>query len=202
VTRLLSVAVAVAMALLMAACGGDDGGNSSSVGSESASYEVDLPEGWEEASDAEKEEAAAFAGAVVDDATGGEDIEGVAVTSLWANGDLNDLSTPNVIVIREPLPAGLDFDEFVETSNKNIEALFGEALTSDIAEGDPIEVAGEPAPAFDYEATFDGVRQAKRVVFISRGDEAFTLTLSSPPEDAEAAATDLDEIMATWEWTD
>ena len=39
-------------------------------------------------------------------------------------------------------------------------------------------------------------------MFIDRGDQAYTLTLSSPPEDADAAAADLDEILATWEWTD
>ena len=199
--RFLSVALAVATALLMAACGDDDEGGSS-VGSESASYEVDLPEGWEEASDEEKEEAAALAGVVVDDATGGEGIEGVAVTSFWANGDLNDVATPNIIVIREPVPGGLDFDEFVDISNQNIRAIFGDALTSEIVEADPIDVAGEPAPTFDYDASFTGVDQAKRVVFIDRGDQAYTLTLSSPPEDADAVAADLDEILATWEWTD
>lgn len=201
-TRLLAFTLAFALALVLVACGDDEDGGTSSVGSESATYEVDLPGGWEEASEDEKSEAATLAGAVVDDATGGEEVEGVAVTSLWANGSLSELATPNIIVIREPIPGGLDFDGFVDISNQNIEALFGEALTSEIIEADPVDVAGEPAPTFDYDASLNGVDQSKRVIFIERGEQAFTLTLSSPPEGAEAAASDLDEIAATWEWTD
>ncbi|HYH61218.1 MAG TPA: hypothetical protein VD766_05080, partial [Solirubrobacterales bacterium] len=138
-TKLL--ALAVAAALLMTACGDDDDGGSS-VGSESASYEVDLPEGWEEASEEAKEQAASLAGAVVDGATGGEGIDGVAVTSLWLGGELNDPETPSIIVIREPIPEGLDFDQFVDVSNQNIRTLFADSLTGEIAEAEPVDLAG------------------------------------------------------------
>jgi len=200
-TRLLAVALALAMALLVAGCGDDDDGGST-VSSESASYGVDLPDGWDEASDTEKELAASAAGAVVDDATGGEGVEGIAVTSFLGQGDLADPTTTSIIVVREPIPGGLDFDEFVEISNSNIKTLFADALTSEIVEAEPIDIAGEPAPTFDYEATLQGEDFAKRVVFIERDDQAFSLTLSSLPEDAETAAADLDEIAASWEWTD
>lgn len=195
-------ALAIAAALLLAACGDDDDGGSSSVGSESASYEVELPDGWAEASEEDKERAASLAGAVVDGATGGEGIEGVAVTSLWVGGEFNDSESPNIIVIREPIPEGLDFDQFVDISNQNIRTLFADSLAGEIVEADPVDVAGEPAPTFDYEASLGGIDQAKRVMFIERGDAAYTLTLSSPPEDAKSAAADLDEIAASWEWTD
>lgn len=197
-SRVIAVVLACAVALAASSCGGDE----PSVSSESASYDVDLPEGWTEASDADKEQAAQQVGGVVDDATGGEGIEGIAVTSLWSDGDLTDPEMPNIIVIREPIPSGIEFDQFVEVSNENIRSLFGDALSGDIVEADPVDIVGEPAPTFDYQAKLGGFTLAKRIVFLERGDQAFAITLSSKPADAASAAADLDEIAASWEWAD
>jgi hypothetical protein len=201
--RLLALSAALAALFAGAGCGDDDddGGNGSFVSSSDAPYTVTLPEGWTEPGAGQKELVAAQIGARVESAADQElDIPGVTLTSYWSEGDPSP-ERPSAIVIREPVPSGLSDDEFVQQSIRNAEQIFGDALTEPITPVNGVELAGEAAQAFDYTAAIDATL-AKRVVFAIRNGEAYTLTLTSTPDAFDGAASDLDEILASWSWNE
>lgn len=190
---------ALAGALLLAGCGDDD--DEPLIGVSDAPYEVTLPAGWSEGTDEEKAQLGLQAGAAFEQAAGGEvDVEDVGVTSLWLRGEPT-LNTPSAVVIREPVPEGLDPGQFVSVSLANAERAFANQLVAGPRKAPYSTVAGEPAPTFDYRIRFGTRELAKRAVFIIRDEVAYTLTLTSTPPDFQQAAAKLDEILATWAWS-
>jgi hypothetical protein len=192
-------AVALLGALLLASCGDDD--DDPLIGVSDAPYEVTLPEGWSEGTDEEKEQLGLQAGAAFEEAAGAEiDVSGVGVTSLWLRGEPAP-ETPSAVVIAEPIPEGFGDEEFVSVSLANAERAFAQQLVAGPRKVTDSPVAGEPAPTFDYRIRFGDRELAKRAVFILRDDTAYTLTLTALPEDFDGAASELDEILATWTWS-
>ena len=196
--RALATLAVVLAATLPSACGEED---EPLIGVAAGPYEVTLPAGWSEGTEAEKDEFGLSAGAAVEEAAGGElDVPGVGLTSLWLKGQVAP-DKPNAIVIREPIPESLDAQRFVTIALANAERAFSSTIVEPFAERDEIEVAGEPARVFDYEIRFGDRSLAKRAVFILHDDVAYTLTMTSTPEDFDEVAAELDEILASWTWT-
>jgi hypothetical protein len=203
VTRARLAALGTALAILFTVgCGGDDddeGDGGSFISSSDAPYEVTLPGGWIEPGDEQKEIIAQSIGAAVEGAADQEvDVPGVTLASFWSEGEPSP-ERPSIIVIREPVTDGASDEQFVQSSLQNAERIFGDALTEPIKPVSGVELGGEELPAFDYTASID-VTLAKRVAFIFRDGEAYTLTLTSPPGGFDRATADLDEILASWTW--
>ena len=160
---------------------------------------VTLPEGWTEPGDDQKELIAQSIGVAVESAADQElDVPGVTLASFWSEGEPSP-ERPSIIVIREPVTEGATDEQFVQSSIRNAERIFGDALTEPIEPVSGVELEGEELPAFDYTASID-VTLAKRVAFTFRDGEAYTITLTSPPGAFDGATADLDEILASWSW--
>lgn len=193
-----ALALLAGVALMPLACGEDD---EPLVGTADAPYEVTLPSGWQEASEEQREAAGVQAGEAFEAAAGQDvDVPNVGVTSLWSRGEFGD-EVPNVIVITEPLPQGISPAQFVTVSIDNAQRAFSAQLIAPPREVEPITVAGEGSRAFDYRVRFGDQELGKRVVFIFREDSVYTLTLTSLPADFRQATAELDEILASWQWS-
>jgi hypothetical protein len=198
-------ALGIALAFLLAGvtgCGDDDdGGGGSFITSSDAPYTVTLPEGWSEPPDEQKELFAQSIGAAVESAADQElDAPGVSLASFWSEGE-PDPERPSIIVIREPVTEGASDEQFVQASIRNAERIFGDALTEPIEPVSGVELEGAELPAFDYTASINAT-QAKRVAFAFRDGQAYTITLTSPPDAFDGATADLDEILASWSWNE
>ena len=148
-----------------------------------------------------KELIAQSIGAAVESAADQElDVSGVTLASFWSEGEPGP-ERPSIIVIREPVPEGASDEQFVQSSIRNAERIFADALTEPIEPVSGVELEGEELPAFDYTARID-VTLAKRVAFAFRDGEAYTITLTSPPGAFDGATADLDEILASWTWNE
>ena len=192
----LAGALAVTLAVALFACGGDD---EPPLNSGAATYDVTLPGRWTERPDEEKQQVAEQAGAEFESAADVEiDIEGIALTSYWTDGE-PAAGAPSVVAVREPPPEGISQDQFVEISLANAGRAFADQLVGDFEPVPDRDVGGEPAPAFDYRLDRGGT-QAKRAVFVFRDDLVFTITLTARSADFEESAADLDEILASWTW--
>jgi hypothetical protein len=201
VTGARLAAIGAALAFLLAGllgCGDDDD-DGSFITSSDAPYSVTLPEGWSEPSDEDKELIAQSIGASVESAADQElDVPGVSLASFWSEGEPSP-ERPSIIVIREPVPEGASDEQFIQASLRNAERIFGDALTEPITPVSGVRIEGEEVPAFDYTASIE-VTLAKRVAFTLRDGEAYTITLTSPPDAFEGATADLDEILTSWTW--
>jgi hypothetical protein len=200
VTRARLAALGTALAVLLAAgCGDDDDDGGSFIGSSEAPYEVTLPDGWIEPGEQHKELIAQSIGAQIESRTDEElDIPGVTLASFWSEGEPSP-ERPSIIVIQEPVPEGASDEQFVQASIRNAERIFGDALTEPITPVNGVELEGQELPAFDYTAKIQ-VTLAKRVAFALRDGQAYTITLTSPPDAFDGATADLDEILASWTW--
>ncbi len=197
--RLAALGAALAVLLAGAAGCGDDDDDGSFIASSDAPYEVTLPEGWTEPGDDQKELIAQSIGVAVESAADQElDVPGVTLASFWSEGEPSP-ERPSIIVIREPVTEGATDEQFVQSSIRNAERIFGDALTEPIEPVSGVELEGEELPAFDYTASIN-VTLAKRVAFTFRDGEAYTITLTSPPGAFDGATADLDEILASWSW--
>ncbi len=193
---LLRAAALALLPVLLVACGDDE----PAVDLAAAPYTVTLPEGWSEGTEAEKAELGLQAGTALEEAAGTElELPEVGLTSLWLRGEAAR-DTPNAVVFREPVPEGLGPAEFVAASLENVLGAFSEQIAEPPEEQPEADVAGEPAPAYDYTIQFGSRTLAKRAVFILHDGFAYTLTLTSPPEQFKRAAAELDEILASWTW--
>jgi hypothetical protein len=162
---------------------------------------VTLPDGWTEPGVEHKELIARSIGAEIESRTAEElDIPGVTLASVWSEGEPSP-ERPSIIVIREPVPEEASAEQFVQASIRNAERIFGNALTEPITPVNGVELEGQELPAFDYTATID-VTLAKRVAFALRDGQAYTITLTSPPDAFDGATADLDEILASWSWNE
>ena len=196
--RRSALVAAAALVFAVSGCGEDE---ESFVTAAEGPYTVELPEGWNEPNQDLKRRMAESVGARVESEAGQDlDIPDVTLTSFWSHGDPEELN-PNAIVIREPLPAGVERDRFARVSLQSAERIFGSRLLEGPSEVQGLEVAGESAPAFDYEIELEQTL-AKRTLFAFRGEWAYTLTLTSSPEEFDGAVSDLDEILASWTWAE
>jgi hypothetical protein len=192
---------ALAAAALVAGCG-DDEDSAPEIGVSAAPYEVTLPDGWREGTEEEKEQLGLQAGAAVEEAAGEElELPDVGLTSLWLRGE-PALDTPSAVVIREPIPDGVEPERFVSVSLENAERAFADQLVGATRQAPDSTVAGEAAPTYDYRIRFGNRELAKRAVFIIRDGDAYTLTLTTTPPDFDGATAELDEILASWTWSD
>ena len=199
--RVIGATALVALSLpLLAGCGDDEGGESDGGPASAPSFEAELPSGWSEGGDEALETAtnAATLGAAstlgVD--PGELNIEAEAV---WLDDGSEGAFTTNVNVLAEEIPPELGEDNYVDASLGTVDAL---PEVSDFKELDPVEIDGDPAEQVVYEAAPSGATLRFRSIALVHDGEGFNITLTAAAEAFDAASAELDDIVASWQWTD
>jgi len=173
-----SLTAAIAVALLIPACGGADdrgGGGREAQGSQ---YTVSLPDGWRDSTD--------------DDAA---DEVPVKFDRLFTGDRVEDF-TVNANVIDEPKPDA-DIEEIVAAGQKQLE---GGSGATDLSPPDKREL-GEDS-AFSYTYTLeraDRTLRGEQVVAVHE-ERLYTVTLTTPAEAFEEQQAEFQEILDSWEW--
>ena len=173
-------AAAVAATVALAACG-DPGGSAS-----------ELPEGWVEGGDDERELAQNAA-----ELASGTDVEVVSV--YIDERTAGSGFATNVNVISEEVSDDVDLAEYEEIA---LEGLRKGGFEGVEAAGDG-EIAGEEARFVEYAAPEDSPVQIKvQLAIVIRDDTGYAFTLTAANDEFDAASRDFDEILRNWEWSD
>lgn len=186
--RILALLV-VALALLAAGCGEDDGGNGGGGGGGGSAeaeagdvsgtgYTLDTPEGWRDGTDEAK--------------TGAINFDLVLV------GERRDEFTANVNILREKPRAEVSVDELAEAYRPQLEGLGAKDIERDA----DLEVGGDPALVHDYSLSQQGRNLRGRQVAVPREGYIYTTTLTTTAPDFEDDATDFEQMLSSWRWTD
>jgi hypothetical protein len=195
--------LAAAIAVGFGGCGVDIdfGGDDNDVSGAAGPYTAQAPQGWDEASEAERAEVGGQSLDAVEASSGEQvTIDDIGVTSLWA-ADRDDPMSPSIVVFREPVPAGMGGNQFIDVSLANARRAFGDSLLGSMQPGDPVEVDGEPAETYDYRVGAGDGDRRNRAAFIFHGDDAYTLTMSAPEEEFAEAERALAGVLDSWRWT-
>lgn len=145
-------------------------------------FEVDVPAGWEDAMD------------LVDPGELAEDEAPGIVLALKDTQQADDFYT-NIVITREEYISNL-----TAAVEQTAEDLAGEDGEYELLE--PAEVDGNRAPGYVLTREVDGtdVRQTQR--WVSHDGTLYVVTLSAVEGQDEEAAALLDDLLASWSWTD
>lgn len=143
------------------------------LGSSDGTFEITLPDGWEDALE-----------------LAGDD----AVWAARQTERLDEFHT-NVTVTQEEYVGNL-----TPAVENTAEELAGEDGEYEILE--PAEVDGHSAPGYTLVREVQGVTLNQTQRWISRDGTLHVVTFSAVAAQAEEAAPVLDEILASWTWTD
>ncbi|HSP60902.1 MAG TPA: hypothetical protein VLO09_07560 [Ornithinimicrobium sp.] len=145
-------------------------------------FEVDLPAGWEDAVD------------LVDPGELAADEDPGIVLAVKDTQQADDFYT-NVVITREEYISNL-----TSAVEQTAEELAGEDGEYELLE--PAEVDGNRAPGYVLTREVDGtaVRQTQR--WVSHDGTLYVVTLSAVEGQDEEAGALLDDLLASWSWTD
>lgn len=145
-------------------------------------FEVDVPDGWEDAMD------------LVDPGELAEDDAPGIVLALKDTQQVDDFYT-NVVITREEYISNL-----TSAVEQTAEDLAGEDGEYELLE--PAEVDGNRAPGYVLTREVDGlpVRQTQR--WVSHDGTLYVVTLSAVQAQDEEAAAALEDLLSSWTWTD
>ena len=191
-----AAALAVIGLLFLAGCGDDEGEG----GSVSApSFDAVLPSGWTEGDDSDVDNATELAtqGAATALDISADELN-LEAEAVWFGSEADDFRT-NINVLAEEIPPGLDEDKYVEVALGAVTALPG---IEDLEDLDPTQVDGEDAESIEYAAAPTGQDLRFRAVALVHNGLGFNITVSASESEFDDASDDLDEILASWEWTD
>lgn len=143
------------------------------------SYEIDLPEGWEDAMDLVPEASAEDAGELI-----------MAVRETERKDDYYS----NILVIKDDYVGNLT--SAVEDS---AEEMAGEDGEYEILEAAPVD--GNRAPGYTLVREIDGTELHQTQRWISNDGTLYVVTLTAVPDQTEDAGAALDGILESWNWT-
>jgi len=190
-----AAALAIAGLLFLAGCGEEEGGPVSAP-----SFDAVLPSGWMEGDEGDVDNATELASQGAAATLGVEedqlDLEAEAV---WFYSESEGDFTTNINVLAEGIPPGVGEDNYVETSLGTVSELPGIA---DLEELEPTQVDGEEAESIEYSAAPAGQALKFRAVALVHDGTGFNITATASEDQFDKASEDLDEILASWEWTD
>jgi hypothetical protein len=197
VTARPAAALAIFGLLLVAGCGEDEGEG----GPVSApSFDAVLPAGWTEGDDADVESATNLANQGAAATLGVEEDQlTLEAEAVWFDSEPEWDFTTNINVLAEEIPPSVDVDDYVEISLGTVSQLPG---IDDLEELDPTEVDGDRAESIEYSAAPSGQPLMFRAVALVHEGEGFNVTVTASGDEFDAASEDLDEILASWKWTD
>ena len=192
--EIAGVLVGVAI-MAFAGCGEDDGGPVSAP-----SFDAVLPSGWSEGDDDDLEsiEETAVQGAASAIGVSSDDLV-LEAEAVWFDSETGGSFATNVNVLAEELPAGFDEGDYVDASLGNLEGLPG---IEDFERGPGPDLGGDKTEEVEYSSSAGTGPVRFRALTVVRGETGFTVTLAAAEEDFGEASADLDEIAASWEWTD
>ncbi len=186
-------------AIASAGCGGEQA--DSELASEgAAAYEIELPEGWTEAS---ADQLGALQGTVeaeTNELAEGEFPEFGVTAVYFAPGDAAAAFRPNINVVVKPVPEEVGEEQFFDLLVSNLERLLpgvrleGAPETTSLDGAAAIrgryqQVQGEMA---FYQEYFSAIHEGR----------AYTLTLTADSaEERDALGEGFDEILGSWSWT-
>jgi hypothetical protein len=192
-TRRLAALLALA-ALAPAGCGGEDEGGDAVEGD---GYSYSVPDGWEDASDRRQDV---------------PELGRVELDTLVI-GEREDDFTTNVNVVREGgVPEAVTAAEYAEVSLAGLRdpaaAGLPPGLAKELESLDParlseardLELGGEEAVAWDFEATQEGRRVRIRQLVAVTDGAGYTVSLTVLPGRFEEATGALDEVIESWRW--
>ena len=196
-SRILSALLALVAALtLVAACGSDDEDDSGGVSADA--FETELPAGWDEGDEDDRETAQEIALGGVE-STLGVDPEQIMfeVLAVWTDGDSEGDFTTNVNVIAEPLPAGLDAERYAQIST---DVLGQTGQFQDVSTTDGPEVDGSASTAVEYTASQGDETLRLQTLILVRDETGYNITMTATEDTFDEATADLDEILGAWAW--
>ncbi|MDX6586269.1 MAG: hypothetical protein QOI31_742 [Solirubrobacterales bacterium] len=190
-----AAALAVSGLILLAGCGEEGEGGPVSA----PSFDAVLPAGWTEGDDSDVDNATGLATQGAAAALGvPADQLNLEAEAVWFGPESEDFRT-NINVLAEEIPPSVGEDQYVETSLGTVSELPGIEGLEDL---DPIEVDGDAAESIEYSAAPAGQPLQFRAVALVHEGEGFNITVTGPDDEFDGASEDLDEILASWEWTD
>ena len=174
----------MAAVLLLSGC--DDAGETV----KGSTYEVTVPDGWED----ESEQA--------------DDIEVAGYSpEVILTGQREDGFTTNVNVIRESsLAEDVDLDKYMEATRELLEQ--GElpgaeglpAPATGLTEPEPAELDGERALSHDYAISTGGRELRFRQVVTVREGSGYAVTFTALRDRFEEDVGKLDDVVESWRW--
>lgn len=198
-------ALAAVCVLAIAGCGGDDDEGSEEPAAEggpvsAASFDAEIPSGWSEGEDAALEAATntATLGAA---STLGVDAEelNIEAQAVWLDEESEGDFQTNINVLAEDIPPELGEDDYVAASLATVNALPG---IEDFEELDPTEVDGDAAEQIAYTAAPSGAALRFRSIALVHEGRGYNITLTAAEDAFDDASAELDDVVASWQWTD
>lgn len=192
------LALVASLALAASGCGGDDEEGDDGSGVSADAFETELPAGWEEGDEEDRENAQEIALGGVE-STLGVDPEQIMfeVQAVWTDGDSEGDFVTNVNVIAEPLPPGLAAEQYVDLSTDLLEQTgqFENVTT----EPGP-DVDGSDSTAVEYTASQGDETVQLQTLILVRDETGYNITMTAAEDQFDEATADLDEILASWSW--
>jgi hypothetical protein len=197
VTMRRGAALAIAGLLFLPGCGEGEGDG----GPVSApSFDAVLPSGWTEGDDDDVDQATALASQGAAAALGlSEDQLDLQAEAVWFYSESEGDFTTNINVLAEGIPPSVGEDNYVESSLGTVSELPGIAGLDEL---EPTPVDGEEAESIEYSAAPSGQPLKFRAVALVHNGTGFNITATASEDQFDNASEDLDEILASWEWTD
>ena len=173
-----AVAVLLALGLLAAGCGDDDGGGAGSSDGPSASgtgYELALVDGWRDVT---------------------KQAEGSAIRFDLVLATPGGTFNTNINIIREKV-GNLELGELRKAYRSQLRSVGAKKIT------DPAPATVDEEDAFIYEYDAQAADEQKlhgRQVSVIHDGHAYTITLSALRAKFAAASKDLDTMLGSWRW--
>ena len=178
--------VSLAAGLLLGACGGgddDDGGSGGSkaegTAAEGSLYEVKLPDGWRDRTDAASD----------------EDVP-IKFDRVFATGFAEGFRT-NVNVIRERRPGQLTLDEVARVSGRQLRSAYG---ATDLGKPRKLRLGEEDARAYAYSVATQGKKLRGEQVIAFRGERIFYVTFTALRSVYGDRHGEFEQILGSWSW--
>jgi hypothetical protein len=195
VTKSRAAALAALSFALLAGCGEKEGGPVSAE-----SFDAELPSGWTEGDDDDLETAtqAAVQGAASILGVDPDELN-LEAQAVWLDSEAEGDDNTNINVLAEEIPPDVGEDGYIEASLGTIDELPG---VEDFEELGDTEVDGDTGEGIAYTAAPSGAALRFRAVAVVHDGEGFNITLTAAEDEFDSASEDLDEILASWQWTD
>jgi hypothetical protein len=194
--KLVALALTVALAVAVAACGGDDGSTDPVKGS---GYSYAVPDDW------------------VDRTEESEEIPELGVAGFRPDtvvtGERRDGFSANVNVIREPgLPDDVATRDYADIAlaalrdpassgfPQEVIEVIEEQDVRDLGETGGAELAGERGVTWEYTSTSAGRALRHRQLVAVRSNVAYALTYTAPQERFQEDLPAFQEIVESWRW--
>lgn len=152
----------------------EEGAVSGPLAATDGTFEVTLPDGWLDVR---------------------EDVQQEVEVAVRDDEMTDDFYTNFVVVGQDPV--GQDLEEAMQAAAEEVAGPDGEFEMLD-----PVEIAGQEVPGFVLKRVTSGVPVAQTQWWVEHEDRLYVATFSAAASQQEATQAQMEELLATWTWTD